>query len=282
VKDDVNKLDDYMDDGGENEEEQLALKAKREQFRNLSLLLNSPVVINSLQTLLLTYASRSTRVCATAIYLITSLCCHSLPLLPILVEMLHNPGCLLVRGLIVNAIISMGSLGIETLISAVQAGRDIDLESFILTVMANHPAIIRLVLLPFVVKEMRYGNTRRKLEMVEILERIQDEIVGIDEANNIDGGEGVDYDSDGSMLDTKSNADSVELFSLTKQSVDISLPPSLVKTRSMVMKELYNCLLLLPDDRLRSAMHIRYMGVDGERILIKLLDSKAVNYRVRV
>jgi hypothetical protein len=297
-----------MINGNNNESKTLNDTKKNESGQIQKSLIQSPLIISSLELLLSTYESLSTRVCAAAIFLLTTFCCYSLSLLPLLVQMLHDPGCLLVRGLIADAVMSIGSLGIETLLTAVQGGRDADLESFILTVMANHPAIIRLVLVPFVIKEMRYGDIKRKVEMAEILERIQNEVIEEDEGddgeddedsnnnNNNSGNINVDNDdnndgknNDASVGDDGNIDDDYDADASTKKRPEetspknnTELPPSLVRTRAMVLKELYNCLLLVPDDRLRSAMHLRSMGVDGEKILIKLLNNNKVNFRVRV
>ncbi|KAA6401345.1 MAG: hypothetical protein EZS28_003135 [Streblomastix strix] len=112
-----------------------------------------------------------------ALHLLTLLKGHSISTLPLLVRMIHSQSerAYKLRGLICDTMVSMGSYGIETIVASASEGRDSDLESFILTRLANIPVIQRCVVYPLLIRELRDGTFSRKSELLQVIQGLNDE-----------------------------------------------------------------------------------------------------------
>ncbi|KAK2961225.1 hypothetical protein BLNAU_3671 [Blattamonas nauphoetae] len=204
--------------------------------------LSSSLIVNALSTILKKYEDESLRVVTLALHLCIPLRSLALPLLPLLTHILHDPIAFKLRGLICDVVLSTGSFGIETLTAAATEGRDADLESDILTHMANNPLIFKTAILPLIISAIRCGSPDTRSELLDLICQIN--------------------------LDEHS-------VSLSDLCFGQDMPPSVVDT-------LVGMLVTGSFDRLRLALKIRYAGTRGERELLKLLLDYREQDRVRM
>ncbi|KAK2947425.1 hypothetical protein BLNAU_17671 [Blattamonas nauphoetae] len=228
-------------------------------------------VVTAIHDLLEFYETESSRILTLALYILSLLKSHSLPVLPLLIDILHSPEASSLRGMIVDTIINIGGYGIETLLSSAVKGRDSDLESSILTHMANNNQIFHSILLPSILRDFKGASKEKKDTMLKILEACEHHVYPLTVNSTEWSQNSIDYGHD---------------HSTGSKPTYIVAPPDCQKTTtsfwSPCLPVLVESLCYGVGNPLRIAYHIRSCGREGEKILISLLTSVTIPTHARV